>query len=199
MKSIFLTFLLLFSVGVYSQKWEKSINVNYNWTFIAQSVEGSVNFRNGHHVLAAGMQVYMNQYADFYEGSYKNVGYAENWYDRFGLNLSYQYNIWKDIRIVNPYLFYQTQVAHLCFREPLYDTINQYWSDMGTISNPHWIMENFIGIGFVFELYKNVQVFQEAGLGCAIWGNNPDSMNKILFEWDYTLKVGLLYRFATSQ
>ena len=84
-------------------------------------------------------------------------------------------------------------------REPVYDTVNQYWSDIGTISNPHWIMENFIGIGFVFELYKNVQVFQEAGFGCAIWGNNPYSMNKILFEWDYTLKLGLLYRFASSQ
>jgi hypothetical protein len=199
MKSIIIAFLLLFSIGVYSQKWEKSINVNYNYTFIAQSIEGSVNFRNGHHVLAAGMQVYMNQYADFYEGSYKNVGYAENWYDRIGINACYQYNIWKDTRTVNPYLFYQAQVAHLCFREPLYDTVNQYWSDMGTISNPHWIMENFIGIGFVFELYKNVQVFQEAGLGFAIWGNNPNSLNKILFEWDYTLKLGVLYRFASSQ
>ena len=198
MKSSILAFLLLISPGLSAQKWEKSVNANYNWTYFAQSIEGSANVRNGHHGLSAGTQVYLNQYADSDVGAYKNVGYAENWYDRFGLNVSYQYNIWKDTRTVNPFLFYQAQVAHLCFREPLYDTINHYWSDVGTISNPHWIMENFIGIGFVFELYKNVQVFQEAGLGFAIWGNNPDSMNKILFEWDYTLKVGLLYRLASS-
>jgi len=186
--------LLLISFGAFSQNWEKSVNVNYNWTYFAQSIEGSVNFRNGHHVLATGIQVYLNQYSDFEDGVYKNVGYAENWYDRVGINISYQFNIWKDTRIVNPYLFYQNQVSHLCFREPLYDTINQYWSDMGTISEPHWITENFFGIGFVFQLYKNLQVFQEAGLGFALWGNNPDSMNKILFEWDHTVKLGLLYR-----
>jgi hypothetical protein len=195
MRTFLFTLLLCFSLGLSAQKWEKSVNANYNWTYFAQSIEGSVNFRTGHHVIATGIQVYLNQYADFEDGTYKNVGYAENWYDRVGINVSYQYNIWKDTRIVNPYFFYQAQVAHLCFREPLYDTINGYWSDMGTISNPHWIMENFIGFGFVFQLYKNVNIFQEAGIGVAFWGNNPDYMEKILTEWDHTLKIGLLYRF----
>jgi hypothetical protein len=193
MKTFYVAFLLLISIGVQSQNWEKSVNANYNWTFIAQSIEGSANFRNGHHVLAAGMQVYMNQYADFYEGSYKNVGYAENWYDRFGLNVSYQYNIWKDIRTVNPYLFYQNMVSHLCFREPVYDSVNQYGGEIGTISDPHWLMQQFIGIGFNFQLNDNIYVFQEAGLGAAFWNNNPYYMRNILWEWDYTLKIGLLY------
>lgn len=194
MKSIVFAFLLILSLGLSAQKWEKSVNANYNWTYLAQSIEGSVNFRYGHNVLAAGVQVYLNQYSDTDDGVYKDVGYAENWYDRIGLNVSYQYNIWKETRVVNPFFFYQAQVSHLCFREPLYDTVNEYWSDMGTISNPHWIMENFIGIGFVFELYKNLSVFQEAGLGFAFWGNNPNSLDPILFEWDHTLKLGLLYR-----
>ncbi|MCU0369988.1 MAG: hypothetical protein MUC31_01110 [Bacteroidales bacterium] len=197
MKPVLVIILLYISLALSAQKWEKSVNANYNWTFIAQSIEGSVNFRNGHHVLATGIQVYLNQYADFYEGSYKNVGYAENWYDRIGLNFSYQYNICKDTRVVNPYFFYQNQVSHLCFREPTYDSVI-HWTEIGTISDPHWVMEQFIGIGFIFQIFNNIYVFQEAGLGAAFWNNNPDSMQNILWEWDYTLKVGLLYRFASS-
>lgn len=194
MKTFYLAFLLLISIGVYSQNWEKSVNANYNWTYFAQSIEGDFNVRRNHHVLSAGMQVYLNQYADFEDGSYKNVGYAENWFDRFGLNVSYQYNIWKDSRTVNPYLFYQNMVSHLCFREPVYDSINYYGGDVGTISNPHWLMEQFIGIGFIFQIYKKVSVFQEAGIGVACWNNNPNYMQKILWEWDHTMKLGILYR-----
>jgi hypothetical protein len=200
MKSIVLAFLLLFSIGVYSQKWEKSVNANYNWTFIAQSIEGSMNFRNGHHVLATGIQVYLNQYADFYEGAYKNVGYAENWYDRIGLNVSYQYNIWKDTRVVNPYFFYQNQVSHLCFRRPVYDSTSYGWGEIGEISDPHWLMEQFLGIGFIFQIYNNIYIFQEAGLGAALWwGGNDYYLQNVQWEWDYTLKVGLLYRFKKSR
>ena len=194
MKTISLAFMLFLSLELFSQKWEKSVNVNYNWTYIAQSIEGDFNIRRNHHVLSAGMQVYLNQYADFEDGVYKNVGYAENWYDRIGLNVSYQYNIWKDFRTVNPYLFYQNMVSHLCFREPVYDTVNYYWGEIGTISDPHWITENFIGIGFIFQLYENLHVFQEAGIGVAIWGNNEYSTQKLEWEWDHTLKMGLLYR-----
>jgi hypothetical protein len=86
-------------------------------------------------------------------------------------------------------------VSHLCFREPVYDSVNYYWGEIGTISDPHWLVQQFIGIGFNFQLFENIYVFQEAGLGAAFWNNNPDYMQKILWEWDYALKVGLLYRF----
>lgn len=199
MRTIILSILLLISLGLFAQKWEKSVNLNYNWTFIAQSIEGSVNFRHNHHVLATGIQVYLNQYADFDDGTYKNVGYAENWHDRIGINVSYQYNIWKEFRIVNPYLFYQNQISHLSFREPVYDTMDLYWGQIGAISDPHWLMEQFIGIGFIFQLHENLYIFQEAGLGVAIWNNNPDYFQKFLWEWDHTLKIGLLYRFKNTR
>lgn len=63
---------------------------------------------------------------------------------------------------------------------------------------PHWLMEQFIGIGFIFRLYDNIYVFQEAGLGAALWGGNEYYMQKIQWEWDYTLKLGLYYRFIKS-
>lgn len=194
MKLLLVIPMMIVSFNMSAQKWDKAVNVNYNWTYIAQSIEGSMNFRNGHHALLAGAQVYLNQYADFEDGAYKNVGYAQNWYDRIGLNFSYQYFFWKDFRAVNPYLFYQNQISHLSFREPVYDTVNIYWSRTGTISNPHWLMQQFIGIGFIFQLYKDIYAFQEAGLGVALWNNNPESGQKILNEWDYTLKLGLLYK-----
>jgi len=198
MRSIILALLLFLSLGLFAQKWDKSVNANFNWTYFAQSIEGDFNMRRNHHTLSTGMQVYLNQYADFEDGAYKNVGYAENWYDRIGLNVSYQYNIWKDIRTVNPYLFYQNMVSHLCFREPVYDTTSYGWGQIGKISDPHWLIEQFIGIGFIFQLYDNIYVFQEAGLGAALWGGNEYYMQKIQWEWDYTLKLGLYYRFIKS-
>jgi hypothetical protein len=193
MKTFFLACLLCLSLGAFSQKWEKSVNVNYNWTYLSQSIEGDFNLYKNHSTLSFGTQVYLNQYPDFEDGSFKNAGYAANWYDRFGLNLSYQYNIFKDFRAVNPFLFYQSLFSHLSLRKPAYNSSEFYWT-MDGHTDPYWISENVIGFGFIFQLYKDVNVFQSAGYGYSLFFGDDNYTIGVEGEWAYTLKLGLLYR-----
>ena len=162
MKRYCFVILLFLSLGAVSQKWDKSVNANYNWTFISQSIEGDFNLRKEHNTLSFGMQVYVSTYPDFNEGVYKNAAYADTWYNHIGLNFSYQYNIRKENHIVNPFLFYQTLMSHLCFRKMGSSDINDDWQSYG-VTDPYWISENVIGFGFNFQLYKNLNVFQSAG------------------------------------
>jgi hypothetical protein len=197
MKSIIIAFLLFISVNLAAQKWEKSINVNYNWTFIAQSIEGDFNLRKNHSTLSAGMQVYVATYPEFNEGVYKKAAYADTWFNHIGLNASYHFNIFRDERIVNPFLFYQTLLSHLCFHkvgdmDPFED-----WRGYG-VTDPYWITENNLGIGFEFQLWNKISVYQAAGGGYSWFFGSDDYIMSARGEWTYTLKVGLLYRFASS-
>jgi len=198
MKTFNLALLLFFSLGVFSQKWDKSVNANYNWTYLSQSVEGNFNLRKNHSVISFGMQVYVNQYPDFEDGSFKNVGYTDDWYNRIGLNLSYQYFIWKDLRTVNPFLFCQSLVSHLNFQKQATDGIGINGRGV-ELTDPYWISENVIGFGFVFQLYKDLNVFQSAGYGYSVFFGNDTYTNDIQGEWAYTLKVGLLYHLKKSR
>jgi hypothetical protein len=193
MKTLCITLMLCLSLGAFSQKWDKSVNANYNWTFISQSIEGDFNLRKNHNTLSFGMQVYVATYPDFDEGSYKNAAYADTWYNHIGLNFSYQYNIFKDQRTVNPFLFYQTMVSHLCFHKVGGDlNIGDDWRSYG-VTDPYWIMENVIGAGFVFQLYENLNVFQSAGYGYSFFFGDDTYTMSAENEWTYTLKIGLLY------
>jgi hypothetical protein len=192
MKKIIVFIVLFISLDMSAQKWEKSANLNYNWTYLSQSVEGDLNLRKNHSVVSFGMQVYVNQYPDFEDGSYKNVGYAGEWYNRIGLNVSYQYNIFKDIRTVNPFLFCQSLVSHLNFQKPATDGIGIDGRGV-ELTEPYWIIENVIGAGFVFQLYKNLHVYQSAGYGYSFFSGDDTYTMSINGEWAYTLKIGLLY------
>jgi len=193
MKTFYLSLLLFLSLGLFAQKWDKSVNANYNWTFISQSIEGDFNMRNKHNTLSFGMQVYLGTYPEFDEGVYKNAAYADTWYNHIGLNFSYQYNIFRDQRTVNPFLFYQTLVSHLCFHKVGDLDVNEDWISYG-ITDPYWITENVIGAGFVFQLYENLNVFQSAGYGYSFFfGDDAYTMGTI-GEWAYTVKLGVFYR-----
>jgi hypothetical protein len=194
MKTFILAVIVLFSLNLQAQTWRKSVNANFNWTAIAESVEGDVVFQKNHHALSAGLQVYINQYPDFEEGSFRHVGYAEDWYNHLGVNISYRYFILKETRAVNPFLFVQSQLSHLNFQKPAIDGTG-YDGRGVDLTEPYWITENVIGLGFDFQLWKDLYIFQAAGYGYEWFFGDDNYTLGITGDWAYTLKLGLLYRF----
>jgi hypothetical protein len=194
MKSIGLFILLFLSLGLSAQKWEKAAHVNYNWTAVSESVEGDVLFQKQHHAFSIGLQMYVNQYPDFEEGIYRHVGYADDWFNRMGMNVSYRYFPLKETRSINPFLFFQSLISHLNFHKLAGDGIGNNGTGVD-LTDPYWVTENVFGVGFDFELWKNLHVFQAAGYGYEWFFGDDNYTMGINSDWAYTLKLGLLCRF----
>lgn len=213
MKNLFIVIIICMNaLNYYSQKdsisnkFKKEIDVNYNWSQIGRNLSINYNQYFGRHALIIGVKQHYNNgvITDNQNYVYKNRGYATNFSESIGLNIGYKFDLLKHHEYLMPYLFFQSQISKIRFKETynvLITSPNGYYvkTDSET-SESVFTTENNFGFGLKVKLFKNIFLNQTIGGGIATFKRSEafysnGRLTKYDFELCTSIKIGLIYQF----
>ena len=124
----------------------------------------------------AGLYIHFNTLPrDDQNHSYYNRGWAEEWYNHLGLNLSVQRSI-VNYKQSAFFAFYNTHLLRTGFRDKIYDPrfgsngqITSYVLNQGFIFDPLITWEHSLGFGISTHLSRRVGFFIRGGVGVAVF------------------------------
>lgn len=191
-----------------TSKFKNEIDCNYNWSHIGRSLNLNFNQYFGRHALIIGIKQHYNSLiVDDQHYVYKNRGNASNFAESIGINIGYKYDLLKKSKIVIPYLFFQSQISNIRFKNSyeIYETNSNttsiYAKRITDLSDPFFVTENYFGFGLKVKIYKNLFLNQTIGAGIATFqGKNTSSQlfkKQINYdiEFSHSIKIGLIYKF----
>lgn len=203
--------LSIFSLSLYSQ----DLGINYNSTGAGRNITVNYIKNISHNAISIGIGYNINiirQPDDEANIYYKRL-YATKPIHYLNFNLSYQHDIFNNLKNIKPFIFYDLQVKYSTTRSSMYIPYN-YDSTYLNTPNPEdgilyknyiayfgpytWI-ENSIGIGFKVDISDRFYLQQRFGAGIHFiygYGSGKDIVAKLKTEWEFMglLNIGLVYR-----
>ena len=206
MKKIVISFILLVnSVLLFSQQ-NKGINLNFNWAHSGHNIEASYSIKKNNDVFNIGAKYLLNiPYSNNRFFVFKDRYHAVKFYEHFGLIAEYNrvFNI--NQSDIKPYMFINIQYLRANNYDPtllspfgMYNNYQLYIGD-SVNSGPYPVIENNIGIGIKYQLYRNVDFNAKAGAGIGFFYMGEDGW-LLPYGWHgeyiiYLFSVGLTYNF----
>ena len=209
MKPLFLLLIVYFSTNISFSQTKSGINLNFNWSYIGENVELSYKKQFKNHSVYGGIKYHLNiPFSDNQNHVTKNRYYAESFIERFGLIAGYEYQFNINNSDLTPFVFWNIQFSDNRIYNP--EIILPYgYSEDGTLlyskfpdiyTNPMPVIDNNIGIGIRYKLYKNFYLSARAGVGIGMFyfdSSSPYAWGNSYWDWEVTtfFNIGLTYYF----
>ncbi len=187
---------------------KNGINLNFNWSYIGKNTEISYMRSLKKHSFYGGIKYHLNfPITDNQNNVTKNRYYADSFFEHFGLIAGYEYKFNIKNSDITPFIFYNIQYS----KSRIYDyniiMPYDYDSNSGNIlykkypdiyTDPLPVVDNTIGIGLRFKLFKNLFLSAKAGLGVGFFyfdSSTPYSYGASYWTWEVTtfFNIGLTY------
>ncbi len=203
--------LSVFSLSLYSQ----DLGINYNSTGAGRNITINYTKNINHNAISIGIGYNINsirQPDDEANIYYKRL-YATKPVQYLNCNLSYQHDIFYNLKNIHPFVFYDLQIKYSTTRSSMYLPYD-YDSTYLNTANPEdgilyknyiayfgpytWI-ENSIGIGFKVDITDRFYLQQRIGAGIHFiygYGSGKNLVVKRKTDWEFMglLNVGIVYR-----
>jgi len=211
-KNIIISILLfILSLSLYSQ----DLGINYNSTGSGRNITANYTQNISHNALTVGIGFNINsiKQPDDQSNIYYKRLYATASAQHLNFNLSYQHDIFYNLKNIKPFVFYDFQIKYSTTRSSMYlayayDTtyLNTSHPEDGILYKKHiayfgpytWI-ENSIGLGFRVNITDRFYMQQRSGVGLYFvcgYGSGKDIALKAKTEWEFMvlLNIGIVYR-----
>lgn len=191
---------MLFTPSVlFSQN--NSFFFDYNWDHIGDNTELGFQKKINNHFISGGLLYFLNfTYDKNNHWSFKRQYYASDFKEHLGLDFTYKYFFRINNSDIEPYAFYS---IHLFKNRIKYDGIlipygrinnKPLYYEFNALYKPSFSMQNTIGLGVKFPIYKNIDLFAQAGVGFV----RLKYMNNI-FDPSVSFTVGAVYNQIKKQ
>jgi len=196
---------------------QSSIEFNFNEVYIGSNL--GVNWKRYYPNLSfsTGLTYHINRIDQIPIGTFiKNSAFAENFGQRFGLQLGFEYYLYKN-DFFKIGLFYSNQISlmnQLIKVYSAYDTLvsnpqsefDFLYTKYERIYGPVFTSDNVIGITLKNNITKNIYLSTRGGLGILFWKNTDNSLlliggNKINQSYNFTsfFSIGIGYTFNKKE
>lgn len=184
MKSFFGYLLIFLSFSSFSQS---SIEFNFNDVYIGRNLSANWKRHYPNLSFSTGLTYHINRIDKVPIGTLiKKSAFAENFGQRFGIQLGFEYFIYKN-DFCKIGLFYSNQISlinQLVKLYPAYDTlVSNPQSEFDFLYTKHernygpvFTSDNVIGITFKNNITKNIYLSTRGGLGILFWKNTDNSL-----------------------
>ncbi|WP_457611179.1 hypothetical protein [Lutibacter sp.] len=208
---LIIAIIIVSNLTAYSQ----DLGVNYNSTGAGRNI--TVNYVKyiSHYALSIGIGYNINsiKQPDDQPNIYYKRLYATTSLQHLNLNLSYQHDIFYNLKNIRPFIFYDLQIKYSTTRTSMYLGYS-YDSTYLNTSRPEdgilyknyiayfgpftWI-ENSVGIGFNVDITNRLYLQQRFGAGIHFicgYGSGKNVVAKPKIEWEFMglLNIGIFYR-----
>lgn len=179
---------------------QTSLNFSINATPTARTnmVFGISKHLNASHEIGAGLRIHVNEWEhpDNQNKLYYKRFFFEEWWQRFGITGYYHRYIFQNLKHLQPFLFYDLQLAHGKARNIDYS----FFSDPVYVYGPFVWMDNSIGIGMKVFINDHWHLQQKIGLATTlVFGTNYQYANAGLgveYLFGPMIQLGVGYQFA---
>ncbi|MFM2037449.1 MAG: hypothetical protein RL432_388 [Bacteroidota bacterium] len=196
---------------------QSSIEFNFNEIYIGSNL--GVNWKRHYPNLSfsTGLTYHINRIDQIPIGTFiKNSAFAENFGQRFGLQLGFEYYLYNN-DFFKIGLFYSNQISlmnQLIKVYSAYDTLvsnpqsefDFLYTKYERIYGPVFTSDNVIGITLKNNITKNIYLSTRGGLGILFWKNTDNSLlliggNKINQSYNFTsfFSIGIGYTFNKKE
>ncbi|MCF8231716.1 MAG: hypothetical protein K9J27_05945 [Bacteroidales bacterium] len=208
-KFIPILIFLICNLTSYSQ----NIGINYNSTGAGRNITATYSKDISHYTISIGIGYNINsiRQPDDQSNIYYKRLYATKPAHYLNFNLSYQHDIFYNLKNIKPFVFYDSQIKYSTTRSSMYipydyDTtyLNTTRPEDGILYKnyieyfgPFTWVENSIGVGFKVDITDRLYLQQRIGAGIhLIFGDEPKLLKYNSMEWEFMglLNVGIVYR-----
>jgi len=210
-KYLLLVLLPFFAITGSSQ----NIGLNYYSTGAGKNITTTYIKNIKHSSISIGLGYNINsiRQPDDESNIYYKRLYATKPFHHLNFNLSYQHDIFYNLKNIKPFVFYDLQIKYSTTRSSMYlpydydsTYLNTAHPEDGILYKKHvayfgpytWL-ENSIGIGFNVNITDKFYLTQKIGAGIHFiygYGSGKDIVLKPKTEWEFMglLNVGVVYR-----
>ncbi len=205
---VFLLFISLLPIKILFAQISSGIRLNYNWSYIGKNIDMSFQKSFKNNTVYAGFKYYLNiPFKDNQNNVTKNRYYSATFIEHFGLTAGYEYRINIKNSDLTPFIFYNFQFSdnriydyNIIMPFNFYNGKMLYKKYPDIYTNPMPVIDNNIGIGLKFKLYKRIYVSARAGIGIGLFyfdSSSPYSWGQSHWDWELTtfFNIGLIYYF----
>jgi len=207
MERFFLFFILLLVVSNLHAQVDLSVNYNSTHSGYSVLIMGSKRI-NKDYEFGGGLRYNINRkkQSDDQNNVFCKRLYATKIYQHLGVDVHVNRFIFKKWEKIEPYIFYDIQLAYSTTRNRFFNPIGQteygnfVYEESITSFGPFLWMENHVGIGYKVDLFKSFFLTQRLGVGVdLIFGNDKylSTMAHQSFTWEFggLANLGIGYRF----
>lgn len=209
----FIPFLILFICNLTS--FSQNIGIDFNSTGAGRNITATFLKDISHNTISIGIGYNINSIKQPDDQSnifYKRL-YATTPAQHLNFNLSYQHDIFYNLKNIKPFVFNDLQIKYSTTRSSMYipydyDTtyLNTSKPEDGILYKkqiayfgPYAWIENSIGIGFKVDITDRFYLQQRFGAGIHLiygYGSGNDIALKPKTEWEFIglLNIGIVYR-----
>ncbi len=203
----------IFSFSLHSQ----DLGVNYNSTGSGRNLTITYSKNINYNTVSIGIGYNINsiKQPDDQSNIYYKRLYATKPIQHFNFNFSYQHGIFRHLKNIKPFIFYDLQIKYSTTRSSMYipyaydsTFLNTNNPDEGILYKNYiayfgpftWI-ENSIGIGFKVDITDRFYLQQRFGAGIHFiygYGYGKDIVLKPKTDWEFMglLNIGIVYKLV---
>ena len=197
--------------SVISNNRSRSLTIAYIDDYLGNSFTLTYGFKfSNRNMINVGTKFHINRVIrDRFSYVFHDRFYADDLFERFGLNFTYKYKINFSNSNLEPYIGYNLYLSYLSH---IVEHYNYYKKPV--LDRKYIISENMIITGFRAKLYKKIYLTQNIGLGEAVFYRRKDEKDyggcdpicdlnskknkrEYIFEFNpvYLLSIGIEYEF----
>ena len=190
MKTIFLFFTLLIASSLSAQV---ELTTAFNSTLSGRNVALTISKTNDKHEFGGGIRYNIGMLAmpDDQGNLYYKRLYPSTFGQHFGVQGFYHHYILNHWEHINPFVFYDVQVAYSTTRNK--DCYSENTARFGPFT---WV-EQTVGVGFKVDLANQFFISQKIGIGGGLIFGTDKQLLKTSAAWEFggLINVGIGYRF----
>ncbi len=203
-----LLIILIFAFSL--SKAQTDLIFAYNSTDIGRNINLTVHKNIKKHSILFGIKyqigcIIQNNQSELFRKTFYPLSFKE----AIGFNIGWQYNFKFDNIKLDPFIFYEFHFTNSHTRNDIivpaaYDNYgNVLYNRFTEFFGPTIALEHNTGLGFKFNVYKSIYLYQKIGFGIVtfhnvdehVWGYN----DHLHWEFGHILNAGILYRFREKE
>lgn len=198
-------FILLILISSFSNA-QIDLIAAYNSTDIGRNVNLTVHKEIKKYSVLLGVKYQIGRIIQNNQGElFRKTFYPQNFKEAIGFNIGWQRNFKFEKLKLDPFFFYEFQFTNSHTRNDIivpaaYDIYgNVLYNRFTEFFGPTIALEHNLGIGFMFNVYKKLYLYQKIGFGAVTFHNVDEQVwghdDHLHWEFGHILNAGILYRF----
>ena len=205
---VLLGLVILNLCPVYAQP---SLRITYNDTHAGRNISLLISrVFNESNEAGIGLRYNINKltHNDDQNNAFWNRLYATKFYHHIGVDGFYQRYIFRNLKLIKPFLAYDIQASYSTTRNHLFSPYaydnngDVLYRESLVIFGPFTFIEQYFGLGYTVNFIDNIHLYMKAGFGIMfIIGKDIKSyITYDSFNWEFAeiISTGIVYRFPSK-